>query len=713
MKWLVELIKEIPNKLATSLVGILLVIFILINSYFIYKITLFNNIENFLRYSVIIFIIILSALMCIYFYKTIFKRKWSSYIILAIILTIISTSQYFLIVNLNKIFSTVDSMNKEYITYSTSLITLKNSTLNTIGDVKNIKIGIINDTNSIEGYIISREIINENKLDDNGKNTIIEYEDFLFMLNDLYEGKVDAIFLSSNYHIMFSSIERFKNIVDETKIIISKDKKMAKPDIINQPINKAVTEPFTLLIMGVDSTYGGLTKNAAFNGDALLLVTFNPMTLNATVLSIPRDTYVPIMCFRGRIENKIAHAAWYGESCMIRTIENFTGIKIDYYTKINFAGLVQLIDALGGINVDVPIKFCEQNSYRAWGRHTICLNKGVQALNGEQALALARHRNTLLRGDIQRGEHQKLVISGIINKIKSINSLNQVYNLMDAVSKNVDTNLTTNQILGFYNIGKDIMAKGQLDADENIIGIQKLHLSGYDKTIWDEGMRQALYNYVYYKGSLTDVVNAMKVNLDLKNEELIKEFSFSINNVYIPEIIGKGNYKVDYIIHTVPDFTRNSKTYAINWADQHNITINFITIDNTSPEYRETFKNDAIIYQSIPYAYRVDRINNEVGITLKIVKKATTPVPINCLLEQNYNNPSCLIPDMTDWTLDKFNKWVDTAPGSFIVNKIMLETSDPLYDIIKAGLIYEQSKLPGTKIIDIAELTIKYYELLD
>ena len=122
--------------------------------------------------------------------------------------------------------------------------------------------------------------------------------------------------------------------------------------------------------MGVDSKKENI-KDSSFNGDALMLITFNPNTLNATILSIPRDSYVPIACFPGQRKNKITHAAWYGEECMIDTIENFTGIKIDYYLKINFKGVVKLVDALGGIDVDVPYQLCEQNSSRQWGKYCL------------------------------------------------------------------------------------------------------------------------------------------------------------------------------------------------------------------------------------------------------------------------------------------------------------------------------------------------------
>ena len=125
----------------------------------------------------------------------------------------------------------------------------------------------------------------------------------------------------------------------------------------------------------------------------LMVITFNPKTLTSTMLSIPRDSYVPIACFSGQRKNKITHAAWQGESCMQKTIENFLDIDIDYYVKINFKGVVKLVDTLGGVEVDVPYNLCEQNSNRQWGANTVYIEEGRQVLNGEQALAFARNRH--------------------------------------------------------------------------------------------------------------------------------------------------------------------------------------------------------------------------------------------------------------------------------------------------------------------------------
>ena len=178
-----------------------------------------------------------------------------------------------------------------------------------------------------------------------------------------------------------------------------------------------------------------------------MLITFNPTTMNATILSIPRDTYVPIGCLKGYPQSKITHSGWNGESCVIKTINNWMDINVDYYVKVNFTALVSLVDSIGGIEVDVPYSFCEQDSNREWGENTVYVKKGLQTLDGEQALALSRNRHpnpgrcsaewtNYYSDDIIRGQNQQLVINALINKIVKNISLDNIYSIIEAIDTN-------------------------------------------------------------------------------------------------------------------------------------------------------------------------------------------------------------------------------------------------------------------------------------
>lgn len=494
------------------------------------------------------------------------------------------------------------SFNKNIVTYSSSLVVMSDNKAEKIKDVKNYTIGILKDKTSPEGYIIPQEIIKENNLED--YNTIKKYNNYSSMIADLYSGEIEAIFVSSDYVAMFSSISTYEKINEDTKIIYTKEKKMAKISTSKKEkvsAGKKVTEPFTILLMGVDSTDEGLSKNTAANGDSLILITFNPKTLNATMLSIPRDSYVPIACWSNKAENKITHAAAYGTDCMMQTIENYFDINIDYYAKINFKGLVHLVDAVGGIDVEVPKDLCTDDSSRG---KEVCIKEGQQHLDGEGALVLARNRKQLTGGDLDRGQNQQLVIQALINKIRTIRSASKFINILNTVSYNLDTNFTTNQILSFYNIAEDILNNNLAKDDADLVNITRLYLQGDGQMIYDENMRMMLWNYIPNKDSKKDIIKAMKINLGLLKSEVIKEFSFSINDEYEKEVIGYGPYKSASSYSLVPSFIGLSKERAQTLANRYGIRISF---NGTS---------GSVVKQSVPEGKRTDKLSGTVTLTL-------------------------------------------------------------------------------------------------
>ena len=609
-------VKNRKNKIIIYIIKFLLFLNIAAAAYFIYSLLLFKGIETVIRTGIIVFAVIMALLFIYWSMRVIVKNKVSRYLVFFLFILISIGAQGFVAYNMSTIHGSLNKINKNEVTYTTDLIVMKDSKVEKLEDIKDMTIGIISEEKGMEDYTIGQKIIKENKLKDS--NEIKEYDDYFEMLNDLYESKIDSMFVSSNYPIMFSSYEKFENINDEVKVITSKSQNFKKKEEEVTSNKNVVKDPFTILLMGVDSEKDGLNKNAAFNGDSLMLITFNPTTLNTTVLSIPRDTYVPIMCFKNHKQNKITHAAWYGVDCMEKTIENFTGIDIDYYVKMNFKGVVNLVDALGGIDVNVPFKFCEQNSDRQWADKTICLSPGEQHLNGEQALALARHRKTLALGDIQRGLDQQIVIQGMLSKLGTIDSIDKVNNLLNTVSSNMDTNLTTDQILSFYNVGKDILLRSANTTTDDLISMQKLYLDGYTKMIYDEGFGMNLSNYVYYDSSLKAVVNAMEVNLGEKEEELVKTFNFSINEVYEQEIIGQGKKDSKSTITTLPNFVGSSKSYASSWCSARNINTSFVLVRKGDSDYKDSYSDGQIISQSVAAGTEISKIKS---VTFKVISK--------------------------------------------------------------------------------------------
>lgn len=525
-----------------------------------YSLILLTGIENFLRILIIIIFILYS--MFYLFIEIIFlltkRTKWFIFfIIISIGFTIINCIGFYYIY---KTYNVVDNIAKENIIYNSVLVALdKNIEIKTVG--------LVNLEDDIEGYVLPQEYIAKN----NKKWVINYYNNYEFLLDGLLNKEVDAIFITANYIEKYLEIEKYQDLASITFIIDKYSKSLKNHDLV-ETTNKDVTNPFSLLLLGVDSHYEGLTNNAVFNGDTIMLITFNPKTLSATIFSIPRDTYVPIACNNNK-EYKINSAAGYGTSCMINTIQNLTGITIDYYMKINFKGVVSLVDALEGITVDVPKpdypkEYCLEDSNRVY--KNICLTPGVQVLNGEKALALARVRHAFIIGDFKRVQNQQLVIEAIIQKAKSIKNINNFYKIINTISHNLDTNLSTKQMLNLYNVGKNILNNNNF-GEKEFINIQKTYLTGY--TLDVAYNRSITSTFQYYQKSLDEIVEAMNINLENKKAEYIKNFSFSVKEEYEIPIIGKV-YSNESKKETLQNFVGLSIVSLENWVSNKNIIIN-------------------------------------------------------------------------------------------------------------------------------------------
>ena len=578
------------------------IITILSSIFAIYEITLLATIETLIRYIVIGVMVLIDIILLIRIRKYLHPKKKKKHILLLVFMLFYAVICGIIGCLINMVYKEASSLNKVYVTYSSHLIVPATSSVQKVSDMKDLKIGILEDKKSVEGYKIPMDMVKENKLEDD--NELVTYGDYTSMVVDLYSNDIDACFVSGGYTTLFSQIAGYENIENDTRIILTKEEKLKKADTSTEETassGKAITEPFTILLMGIDSTDEVLEKNAVANGDTLILITFNPKTLNATMLSIPRDSYVPIACWSNKAENKITHAAAYGNDCMIKTIENYFDVNIDYYAKINFKGLVKLVDALGGVEIEVEQTLCTDNSNR---EDAVCIFPGKQVLNGEQALVYARNRKQLVNGDFGRNYHQQQIIMALMDKVKEIDSAAEFMNLLNTVSNSIDTNFTTKQILSFYNVAKDILRKSMSSEEADIVNIERLYLQGSSQMIYDERARMVLYNYVPNKNSRKDIIQAMNENLEKANHIDIKEFGFCINTPYEKEVIGYGPYASTGTYTLLPDFTGDTEAVTQSWCTKLGIKCSFIGTGGT------------VVSQSVPASSRIDKITGTVTFTL-------------------------------------------------------------------------------------------------
>lgn len=617
------------TKLSVRLIYIFVFLLFLVSYASLFRsLLLLNNIETGLR---IIALCVLGILLLLYGFfclLLLLTKKHKSVIAFSFIVMLIASFSMIGSLAINKMYNLLDSISKDKLVYTTNLITLNNTKFN---NNKNFKVGMINQETDVEGSVLPYEMIKDKKL----SVTVEKYDTYFELLEKLYDGSLNGIFVTSNYVVMYEGYENYENIGKETKVVYEYSKEMKNQDYIES--SGSVEDPFTVLIMGVDSTSDRLNANAAFNGDTLMLITFNPHTLNATVFSIPRDTYVPIACLKDGGSSKINSSAAYGTQCVINTVQNLVDIKIDYYVKINFKGVVDLVDALGGIDITVPdkIEFCEQNSKRSFKKENLqCIKSGFQHMNGEQALAFARHRKTLPAGDFQRVQHQQLVVEAIANSAKSLSSINDFYSILDAISINMDTNMSTNEMLNLYNVGKNMIFGAN---SGSMINIQKTYLTGYDLTMYVNNLRSRVYTFQYYEQSLEEIKDALKITLEKKQATPVKTFNFSINEEYKIPVIGKKYYTVQRN-ETIPDFTDKSLAYVKNWCESRNITVIPTYVYQGNAGYDRNKPDETVIKQSVKRGMLVKDITS---ITVNVIKHpgstTTTTKPTTTTTTKNNN----------------------------------------------------------------------------
>ena len=537
------------NKIIGTISSVIVGMFLCVTAYFIWNLLKLSNIETALRYIGIAILVITSILIVRLNFSLRVQPKKYKFIILILVLIAFGVGEYFASSIISKAISTLDNMNKNTTVYTSKLIALKDggtTKKNITKDDK--KIGIISDEEDIEGYVLAQKIIKEQGI---STDNIYDYDEDITMLKALYDGEIDACFVVGNYISRYKNNISFEHIADETKVLFTYSKEMeTQKSTIKEKKKTSVTEPFSILFLGVDSNDDEIDDWGL--GDTIILVTFNPKTLNATIFSIPRDTFVQISCAGNRY-SKITHANPYGSDCVVETVENFTGIHIDYYAKMNFKGVISLVDALGGIDVNVPYAICESDQNRSFDTEVITIDEGYQHLNGKQALALARNRKVYdwcgeyyshgERNDFVRGQNQQLVIKGIMNSVKNIRTADQFYQVLDAVGKTLETNLSREQMLEFYNVFKDVILSTDSLTDTNdIISMQRTYLNGSDGHLHDYLVGAPVYEFLPSMNSLNAITQAMRINLGLEEEDYATSFSFSIDHPYEAAIIGKNEW---------------------------------------------------------------------------------------------------------------------------------------------------------------------------
>lgn len=317
------------------------------------------------------------------------------------------------------------------IVHTINVRVMADSNYQTLEDLQNEEVEFC--TNNNAEYVAEYVNILEG---DNGLDTSIA-DDFQTLVENLYNGDSAAIVMDTMDEIYLSGLH--EDYQDETRVIATYEIEVENTSTTTSttPSSTKVPDVMNIFVSGID-TYGSITTVA--RSDVNMILTINFDTHEILMTGIPRDYYVTL--HSKQAEDKLTHAGNYGIEESVSTVEDLMGMEIDYYIRLNFSSLIDIVNALGGIDLYNPTAFTAVGTYE--------MPVGNIHLDGKQALFYSRERHTLPNGDNDRIANQQRIISAIIDKaisptiITSYSSLLQAS--LSAIQTNIPTGLITNII---------------------------------------------------------------------------------------------------------------------------------------------------------------------------------------------------------------------------------------------------------------------------
>lgn len=323
-----------------------------------------------------------------------------------------------------------------------SVVALNSSSLEDVNSLNGTKIGVLR--------TIGKESTKKS-LSDLKKNNVAytkkTYDNMLGMLKALYDGDVDAIVLNEAYRSNVCDLEDYTNFNNDTKVI-HKTVYYTEENSSLLAVSDITSKPFSILISGNDS-FGSLDETS--RSDVDMLVTINPVTSTILMTSIPRDSYVEEVCDDYACNygayDKLTHTGLYGVDTIKDTVENLLGIDINYVFRVNFTSMIDIVDALGGIDIDVAEGMAVSRFYTNSTLEGV--HEGKNHLDGKRALAYSRERKAYIDGDVQRARNQQQVLQAMFKKATSPEIITKYTSLLKALTHAFDTNMSTKEITSF------------------------------------------------------------------------------------------------------------------------------------------------------------------------------------------------------------------------------------------------------------------------
>ncbi len=324
-----------------------------------------------------------------------------------------------------------------------SIIVMDDSNIKDLSSLKGKKVGRLNNVDKVGTNKLLKSV---NKKKGSNYFKTKKFDGALSEVEALYNGEIDAMILNESYRGNVTSVEEYEHFSTETRVVYSTSYYTTKKNdsLVVSDITK---NPFTILISGNDTT-GDVSELS--RSDVNMLVTINPKTSTILLTSMSRDTYVETVCDadgdtacpEGQMD-KITHTGIYGLNTTRQTVEKFYDLKVNYSFRVNFTSVIDVVDALDGI--DLNVEEGEQCDL-FWANMKPGLPVGLHHVDGETALAFARERKAYVDGDYQRVRNQQKVMQAIINRAISSSALVNYTSFINSLESAFETNMTYDEI---------------------------------------------------------------------------------------------------------------------------------------------------------------------------------------------------------------------------------------------------------------------------
>lgn len=464
---------------------------------------------------------------------------------------------------------------------TTSIIALKDSNITSKADLKNKKIGTIVEMDKQA----TKRTLKALKKEEIQYSTS-DYSNLDDLVNALYDGSVNAICLNEKYRDVLHETEEYFTFNTITNVAYQNVHYVEKAASENEsdPVRNITKDAFTVLVSGNDS-YGSL-QDSNTRSDANMLLTVNPKTGTILMTSIPRDYYVNLVCPEGdenacpeESKDKLTHTGLLGIKSTEKAIENALGIKINYNVRINFSSVVNLVDALDGIDLDIKegeecdILYANMQPGLSVGKHHV---------DGETALAFARERHAYLNGDNQRVKNQQKVFKAIFKRIVSPKMITNYGKFMDALAVAFDTNISADEMSDFIKYELGSMPKWKFES-YSISGDSGSEFCYLAQT----------YASITYENELMNQIARDKINavLEGKSSDTVKDTSGSVQEPSADNVIHESNdsstdynydYDYDYSYSYDPSYQESYDTQNSSNEDYSNSNAGYDSYEEPS-----------------------------------------------------------------------------------------------------------------------------------